>query len=147
MSSSAKKKKTSFINSGVIWSERLSTNTPLLGSFDELDFSAINFLSREFVKCIFQVTVRSKLNHPEKQIRHTVKSKTHFPFFIINRHWAPVNSLTLHWAWDDVRLRKSPLQLASWNLSGPTHANFGQITERLRTQAQAETQTGLKRDG
>jgi len=37
---------------------------PLLGRLDQLDFPAVNFLSRQFFKGVFQVTVRGKLNHP-----------------------------------------------------------------------------------
>ena len=41
-------------------------NAPLFGCFDEFDFPAIDFLSRQFLKGIFQIAVRGKLNHPAK---------------------------------------------------------------------------------
>lgn len=41
-----------------------TTSWPLLGCLDELDFPAIDFLSRQFLKGVFQIAVRGKLNHP-----------------------------------------------------------------------------------
>lgn len=41
-----------------------TTPGPLLSCLNELNFPAIDFLSRQFLKGVFQIAVGSKLNHP-----------------------------------------------------------------------------------
>ena len=48
------------------WMAAAADDSPLLGCLYELDFPAIDFLSRQFLKGIFQVAVRGKLNNPAK---------------------------------------------------------------------------------
>lgn len=56
-------------------------NSPLLGCLDELDFPAIDFLSRQFLKGVFQIAVRGKLNHPGK--KKTKNMTSLFVFLVI----------------------------------------------------------------
>lgn len=48
------------------WLQDPADHSPLLGCLNEFDFPAIHFLSRQFLKGVFQVTVRGKLNNPVK---------------------------------------------------------------------------------
>lgn len=86
-------------------------NSPLLCCLNELDFSAIDFLSRQFLKGIFQVAVRGKLNNPAKTKQLIVNENIHKAHSSVQANTD--KSLTLHWAWGDVRQRMSPLQLVS----------------------------------